>query len=267
VLNTLFLGRLMDNPGGFASNAAFQSGGTPIIDTSNLFYDGNSQGGIEGGLTTAVSPDFTRAVLGVTGIDYGNMLVQRSTDFAPFKSLLVGSYTDPSMYPVILDLTDQLWDRGDPDGYAAYMTSHPLPDTPAHTVLMQNAYGDFQVSQYAGAAEARTIGASVYEPALDPSRSADKNLYYGLPAIKSFPFTGSAVEIWDGGPGYVQQPPVGNVPPVGNTSPSGPINQDPHETPRKTPAAQQQISAFLEPNGSMIDVCGSSPCHTSVFTP
>jgi hypothetical protein len=266
VLNTLFLGRLMDNQGGFASNAAFQSGGTPIINTSNLFYDGNSQGGIEGGLTTAVSPDFTRAVLGVTGIDYGDMLVQRSTDFAPFKALLNASYPDASLYTVILDLTDQLWVRGDPAGYAAYMTTHPLPGTPSHTVLMQNAYGDFQVSEYAGAAEARTIGASVYEPALDRDRSADKNLYYGLPAIKHFPFSGSAVEIWDSGPGFVQQPPVGNVPPVGNTSPSGPINQDPHETPRKTPAAQQQISAFLEPNGSMIDVCGGKPCHTSVFT-
>jgi hypothetical protein len=267
VLNTLFLGRLMDNPAGFASNAAFQSGGTPIINTSNLFYDGNSQGGIEGGLTTAVSPDFRRAVLGVTGIDYGNMLVQRSTDFAPFKTLLEGAYPDPSLYTVLLDLTDQLWDRGDPDGYAAYMTSHPLPGTPTHTVLMQNAYGDFQVSQYAGAAEARTIGASVYQPALDSGRTGDKNLYYGLPAITHFPFTGSAVEIWDGGPGYVQQPPVGNVPPVGNTGPTGPPNNDPHETPRKTPAAQQQISAFLEPNGSLIDVCGGMPCHTSVFTP
>ena len=54
------------------------------------------------------------------------------------------------MYPVILDLTEQLWVRGDPEGYAEYMTSHPLPDTPSHTVLMQNAYGDFQVSEYAG---------------------------------------------------------------------------------------------------------------------
>jgi hypothetical protein len=267
VLNTLFLGRLMDNPTGFASNPAFQSGGRPVIDTSNLFYDGNSQGGIEGGLTTAVSPDFRRAVLGVTGIDYGNVLVQRSTDFAPFKSLLDSAYPDPSLYPVLLDLTDQLWDRGDPDGYAAYMTSHPLPDTPTHTVLMQNAYGDFQVSEYAGAAEARTIGVSVYEPALDADRTGDKNLYYGLPAITHFPFYGSAVEIWDSGPGRVQQPPVGNVPPVGNTSPSGPTNIDPHENPRETPAAQQQISAFLEPNGSVIDVCGGKPCHTSVFTP
>ncbi len=267
VLNTLFLGRLMDNSAGLASNADFQSGGKPVINTANLFYDGNSQGGIEGGLTTAVSPDFRRAVLGVTGIDYANMLVQRSTDFAPFKAVLDTGYPDASMYTVILDLTDQLWVRGDPEGYAAYMTSHPLPDTPAHTVLMQTAYGDFQVSEYAGAAEARAIGASVYEPALDADRSGDKNLYYGLPAIKSFPFNGSAIEIWDDGPGLVQQPPTGNVPPVGSTGPTGPQNNDPHEDPRKTPLAQQQISAFLQPNGSMIDVCGSSPCHTSVYKP
>jgi hypothetical protein len=260
VLNTLFLGRLMDNPAGLASNADFQSGGKPVIDTSNLFYDGNSQGGIEGGLTTAVSSDIRRAVLGVTGIDYGNMLVQRSTDFAPFKTILDGSYPDTSMYTVILDLTDQLWDRGDPDGYAAYMTTDPLPDTPSHTVLMQVAYGDFQVSEYAGAAEARTIGASVYEPALGADRRADRNLYYGLPAIKRFPFKGSAIEIWDAGPGLVQPPPVGNVPPT-----TRPNDQDPHEFPRKTPAAQSQISAFLQPNGSMIDVCGGKPCHSSAY--
>ncbi|HTX46517.1 MAG TPA: hypothetical protein VMD48_09575, partial [Solirubrobacteraceae bacterium] len=92
--------------------------------------------------------------------------------------------------------------------------------------------------------------------------SADKNLYYGLPAVTHFPFSGSVVEIWDSGIGRVQQPPVGNIPPS-----AAPNNMDPHENPRDTPAAQAQISAFLEPNGSFIDVCGSSPCHTSVYTP
>src|SRR5262249_19090992 len=123
VLNTLFLGRLMLNPKGFASNANFRSGpipgpadippgqiSAPLIDTSHLYYDGNSQGGIMGGMTTALAPDFQRAVLGVTGMDYGNLLVQRSTDFAPFGQLLFGSYTDKSMDPVILDLMQQLWD-------------------------------------------------------------------------------------------------------------------------------------------------------------
>jgi hypothetical protein len=118
VLNALYLGRLMLNRHGFAANAAFQLAGQPIIDTSNLYYDGNSQGGIEGGLLTAVSPDVRHAVLGVTGIDYGNMLIQRSTDFIPFKAVLEQNYTDQSLYPLITDLMQQLWDRGDPDGYA-----------------------------------------------------------------------------------------------------------------------------------------------------
>jgi hypothetical protein len=264
VLNTLFLGRLMDNPKGFAANAAFQSMGQSVINTSNLFYDGNSQGGIEGGLTTAVSPDFRRAALGVTGMDYGNVLVQRSTDFAPFGSILYPAYPDQSLHPWLLDLAQQLWDRGDPDGYAQFMTSHPLPDTPSHKVLMMIAYGDHQVSMYAGALEARTVGASAYQPALDLStnRARDRNLFYGLPTIKKFPFNGSAIEVWDSGPGHTQPPPLGNLAPADTAT-----NQDPHETVRNTPLAREQKSDFLEPNGSVVNVCGGQPCRTSPYTP
>jgi hypothetical protein len=262
VLNTLFLGRLMSNPGGLASNPAFQVAGRPAIDTTHLYYYGNSQGGIMGGVTLAVSPDVRRAVLGVTGMDYGNLLLARSTDFSTFSQFLQFTYPDPSMYPVTLDLIDQLWDRGDPDGYAPYMTTDPLPDTPSHEALMQIAYGDFQVSMYAGAAEARTVGASAYEPALDPARSRDRNLFYGIRPIGHYPFSGSAIEVWDSGAGRVQPPPGGNVPPT-----AGADNIDPHHDPRNTPLAQQQISAFLEPNGTVTDVCGGAPCHSSVFTP
>ena len=264
VLNTLFLGRLMLNAKGFASNPAFQAGGHPLIDTSNLYYDGNSQGGIEGGMTTAVAPDFRHAVLGVTGMDYGNVLVQRSTDFAPFGAILYPAYPDPSLHPWILDLVQQLWDRGDPDGYAEQMTSHPLPDTPSHQVLMQIAYGDHQVSMYAAALEARTVGASAYQPALDLStdRARDRNLFYGLPTIKKFPFDGSAIEVWDSGPGRTQPPPLGNLPPADTST-----NHDPHEDVRNTPLAREQKSDFLEPNGAVVNVCGGQPCRTSVYTP
>ena len=264
VLNTLYLGRLMLNPQGFASNPAFRVGGQPAIDTSNLYYDGNSQGGIEGGLTTAVAPDFRRAVLGVSGMNYGNVLVTRSTDFAPFATVLYGNYPDESMHPVILDLMQQLWDRGDPDGYAAHITSNPLPDTPSHVVLMQIAYGDHQVSMYAAAAEARTIGAFAHEPALETNtnRLRDSNLFYGIPAIGSYPFGGSAIVIWDGGPGLVQPPPLANLP-----STDSPGNADPHEFVRSSPAARQQKSNFLEPNGVVVDVCGGMPCRTYNYVP
>jgi hypothetical protein len=261
VLNALFLGRLMINPHGFATNPAFQTAGRSVLDTSQLYYDGNSQGGIIGGVLAAVSPDVRRAVLGVTGMDYGNFLLARSTDFATFSQLLRVFYPDQSMYPVILDLLDQLWDRADPDGYAPYVRGG-LPDTPSHQVLMQLAYGDFQVSMYAGAAEARSIGAHAYQPALDPGRASDQNLFWGLPAIGGFPFHGSAVEVWDSGPGRVQPPPVGNVPPAPAAN-----NNDPHDDPRNTPAAQQQISDFLTPGGPVTDVCGGQPCHSSDYVP
>ncbi len=258
VLNTLYLGRLMIHPHGLASSSSFQLAGRPVIDTSHLYYDGNSDGGILGGIATAVAPDFRRAVLGVTGIDFFGLMAERGISFAHFVSSTFERYPDRSMHPVILDLMQQLWDRGDPDGYAEQMTSHPLPDTPSHVVLMQIAYGDHQVSMYAAAVEARTIGAFAHEPALDPGRVQDRNLFYGIPTIARYPFHGSAIVIWDSGPGRVQPPPPANLPP-------GDLDHDPHSDVRYTPAAQLQKSRFLEPGGAVLDVCGGEPCHTSSF--
>ena len=66
---------------------------------------------------------------------------------------------------------------------------------------------------YAGAIEARTVGASAYEPALDldTNRAQDRNLFFGIPAIKGFPFNGSAVEVWDIFPGHTSPPPLTNT--------------------------------------------------------
>ncbi len=268
VLNTQYLGRLLIHPQGFTTSPAFQSGADHLIDTTNLFYDGNSQGGITGGIVTAVAPDFTRGVLGVTGMNYGGMLLQRSSDFPLYSTFLFGrapggGYTDDSIHPLVLDLAQQLWDRGETNGYVAHMTSKPLPDTPKHKVLMQIAYGDFQVSQYSAAVEARTIGARSYQPALDlPAREQDVNLLYKIPAIKSFPFKGSAMVIWDSGPGF------NTPPPLTNTAPEEGVNgEDPHSKPRSTVAARTQKSEFLKPAGRVVDVCGGSPCHTDAFVP
>ena len=88
-----------------------------VLNTGELYYDGNSQGGIFGGITTAVSPDIRRAVLGVTGEDYANVLVQRSTDFgspnhgpAPSRGCC-GATTRPTT-------TRPLHDDARPDGPA-----------------------------------------------------------------------------------------------------------------------------------------------------
>ncbi len=100
MLNFLYLGRLMIHPSGLTTNAAFQDpSGHSVLNTSRLFYDGNSQGGILGGALTAVAPDFNRAVLGVPGMNYSTLL-QRSVDFEPyaegnFNSAICGLFPSP----------------------------------------------------------------------------------------------------------------------------------------------------------------------------
>ena len=94
-----------------------------------------------------------------------------------------------------------LWDRGEANGYAQHMTSDPLPNTPAHHVLLQMAYGDHQVSNLAGEVEARTIGAQVHTPELDAGRHWGVDPLFGLTPIGSYPYSGSAAMVYyDGGP-------------------------------------------------------------------
>ena len=87
LLDELYLGRAMISPSGFTTDAAFHQDGTlatpSVLDTSRLFYNGNSQGGIMGGALTAVAPDFTRASLGVPAMNY-SVLLPRSVDFDEF---------------------------------------------------------------------------------------------------------------------------------------------------------------------------------------
>ncbi|HWX74154.1 MAG TPA: hypothetical protein VNZ05_02545, partial [Solirubrobacteraceae bacterium] len=265
LLNTLYLGRLMRSPLGFAASPAFQGSGRALVDPASVYFYGNSVGGILGGVLTAVAPDFTRAVLGVSGSDLFNLMVPRGSTFSVFGEFVLRNYRDRSLHPLVLDLLQQLWDRADPDAYAQLMTAHPPPRTPPHEVLMQVAYGDFQVSIYAAAMEARAIGAFAYEPALQLTgdRARDVQLLFGIPAIPKYPFAGSAIVLWDSGPGRTHAPPLEGLPP-----PAPALGDaDPHEDPRYTPAAQQQISDFLSPGGGVADVCGGLPCRTLAFVP
>ncbi|HET8821305.1 MAG TPA: hypothetical protein VFM57_07135 [Thermoleophilaceae bacterium] len=258
-LNMLFLGRAMIHPQGLSSHAAFQKGGQSVLDTTRLFFDGNSQGGIMGGGLTAVAPDFDRAVLGVPGMNYSTLL-QRSVDFDAYAAIAYPNYRKVIDRQLWFQHIQLLWDRADANGYAHHMTSDPLPNTPRHQVLMHVAFGDHQVSDTAAEVQARTIGARGYRPVLDPGRSPWRRFQL-IPSIESFPFNGSAIVMWDTGPTRT----VGtetkgtDAPPAGNTpNRSG---DDPHENPRATPSARVQKSEFLKVGGQVVDVCGGAPCH------
>src|SRR4029079_9074600 len=104
MVGQLFHARLMIHPNGFISNAAFKdSFGNPVIDTSNVFYDGNSQGGIFGGTVMAIAQDITRGVLGVPGMNY-SLLLTRSTDFASYSAFLYPAYPNELTRPLLLAL-------------------------------------------------------------------------------------------------------------------------------------------------------------------
>jgi hypothetical protein len=293
MLNFLYLGRLMIHPSGLTTNAAFKDGsGNSVLNTSRLFYDGNSQGGILGGALTALAPDFNRAVLGVPGMNYSTLL-QRSVDFEPyaegkFNSAICDLFPSPlndvcnaapddtplGLYdnypnelerPLIFSLMQLLWDRAEADGYAEHITTNPLPNTPPHTVLMDASFGDHQVADVAAEVEARTIGASIYQPALDPGRYWNPNGVFGIPAVPSFPFSGSALIYWDGGPlgfpGGTATPPNEDIPP---RPPA--YGADPHSYPRNDVKARAQKSDFLQINGVVNNYCTTANRPDPPFT-
>jgi hypothetical protein len=101
-------------------------------------------------------------------------LLQRSVDFDEFAPILETAYPNEIERQLIFSLIQMLWDRAEANGYAHHMTDDPLPETPAHKVLLNMAYGDHQVTNWATAVEARTIGARIRTPALDPGRSNEE---------------------------------------------------------------------------------------------
>jgi hypothetical protein len=272
LLDELYLGRAMINPGGFATNAAFHQDGTlatpSVLDTSHLFYNGNSQGGIMGGALTAVAPDFTRASLGVPAMNY-SVLLPRSVDFDTFASILYPSYPDEEARPLIFDMLQLLWDRGEPDGYAARMTTNPLPDTPGHRVLMDIAFGDHQVTDYQADVEARTVGAAAHMPVLFKGRWPGTNVLWHVPGVHGYPFTGSVAYYLDIGPIRESSPGsgefVGTEPPPYENLPNR-TGQDPHGAPRAAPAEQQLVSDFFDGAIQKADNCGGGPCYAGTFT-
>ncbi|MEK6806133.1 MAG: neutral/alkaline non-lysosomal ceramidase N-terminal domain-containing protein [Pseudomonadota bacterium] len=183
MLNFMFLARLLKHPDGFAADEAFKIDGQPVFDTAEVFYDGNSQGGITGGPIVALSKDVQRGVLGVIGMNYSTLL-QRSVDFdkfydphapsepspdaaedsadsliPPYSLPLYLSYQDDLDRMLGFSLIQMLWDRSENNGYAHHMTRDAYG--PDNQLLLQPAFGDHQVTHWSAQVMARTIGVEV----------------------------------------------------------------------------------------------------------
>ncbi|MFN8052540.1 MAG: hypothetical protein U0Q22_13930, partial [Acidimicrobiales bacterium] len=270
ILDQLVLAREMTAKDGFAKDPAFASaGGASVIDGTEAYYDGNSQGGIMGGAATAVSTEWTKAVLGVPGMDYA-LLLSRSVDFSEYFAVLKGAYPDPIDQALLYPILSMLWDRGEAQAYAQHMTDHPYAKTPKHQVVLDVGFGDHQVSTYAAEMEARTIGAAVRGPALAPGRHPDAKPFYGLQTLTKFPTDRSMLVYWDSGS---LPPPPGNITPAASpafaAACAGKTKDqiekdakcaDPHEDPRRATGSIAEKDAFFRPDGKFVDACDGAPC-------
>jgi hypothetical protein len=231
ILNSLLAMRMMK--GRFAKDPIMQDNGKSMIDSSQCYYRGDSQGGIFGTTYMALSTDVTRGLLGEPGMPY-NLLLNRSVDFSPFFLIIRGVTKDALDVQMVLGLIQMHWDRTEPNGYAPYITTNLLPNTPPHQVLLHVAIGDYQVTPLGAHLIARAVGANNVAPVNRP--------LWGIPE-KAGPFTGSGIVEWDFN---LPEAPKTNTPPIGK--------DDPHDKVRVLNASYDQTDVFLR-TGSIQHFC------------
>lgn len=259
-VNFQFLGRLINSSSGFVTNAAFQVGGHALFKTHDAHFMGYSQGGIMGGAVSALSTEWTRAILGVPGEDYGGVLLNRSVDWNEFSAIFDVAYTDPVDQQIVLQLAQLLWDRGENEGYAEHLTSNPYPGTPAKQIFIIENYGDHQVSNVAAEMLARTIGAKNHQPAFNPSffgAAPRLNIpvtpQWGLSKLDQTKPAKAGLVLWDYG---TPTPPTNNLAPNGSA-----YGADPHGFGRGNSMLLNQITTFLE-QGIIPNECGTTACQS-----
>ncbi|HSI81627.1 MAG TPA: hypothetical protein VK919_13350, partial [Solirubrobacterales bacterium] len=274
-VNTLYLARAMAHPDGLGSLPEFEGPGAepalaidPDDTAAGLAYHGVSLGGIFGGATTAVAPDWERAVLSVPGIGFTTLLT-RSTQFNQFLPLIYSAYPDPLARQIGISLLQLVWDRGEPSAYSHLITDEPPANTPPHRVMIHEAFGDHQVANVQTETLARTLEAAVRVPVLAPGRLADREYVF---ADQVEPFYVPGQQLLDSSafnvPGGFEGPatiftldtgPISPTPPFVGTNPNpdwniAPVGRsggqpndglDPHAPAATSPAAQQMAIPFL----------------------
>jgi VCBS repeat-containing protein len=264
MLNFMFLARAMQHPQGFGALPEFQdpASGRPVFDRSEIFYNGNSQGGIFGGVVLAASKDVNRGVLGSLGMNYSTLLT-RSKNFDEYAGVLYTSYTDPLDRQLLFSMMQMLWDRSENNGYASHLVDNSAFGGPTNVVKLDPMFGDPQVTMYSAEVMARTMGVPFDDrqtlhvetlgtqylgvngrrhPAVEPYVGLDL-LEYGSDAAK-----GSALVVWDTNHAGDYQP----IPPVENKPPRPHV--DNHDASQKARYGRCHMAHFLRTDGELIDI-------------
>jgi pimeloyl-ACP methyl ester carboxylesterase len=211
----------------------FMTNGTPVIDTSKVFYVGGSLGGIMGNTFMAYDPNITRGVLAVPGGDW-SLLFERSNAWHLLQGAAQGAYPDPYDYQLNLAFLGMGMEPYDPITTAAHVLKDPLPGVPAKTILIWYTMGDCLVSNIATELVARTMGITMLSPNV-------KDVWH-LPTMPG-PLV-SGINVYNDHP--TPLPPDTNVPPATDNGTHSGIN--------RKPSALREVEKFLLEN-TVVQTC------------
>jgi hypothetical protein len=230
-INTLLLPRTL--AGACASLPEFQVGGAPIIDGTRAGYYGNSMGGTIGTSLAALSPDISRFVLGVAGMD---LPVQMPRNYAwpRIEGVFKAAWSRRIDRDLLVVMSAHYWDLVD-SALGPHALADPLPGSGSPQVLMQIGRYDTDVVNVSSQLAARTLGL----PELSPTTDAAWGLSASAAPQKN------ALVVYDEGAAPITD---GTMP-----TPENGV----HEKVRLDSRAQQQLVAFLL-GGGIIDTCGGA---------
>jgi hypothetical protein len=227
--------------GAFATELLVDGEGTSLVDPSRVYYYGISQGHVLGTPLMSYEPTIERGVFAVGGGNWG-LLLERSTQWPPYKTIITGAYPGPLNAVILEGLMTMGFDRTENLHVVGGMVGGDMPGTPAKQVLVHMAVGDSQVSNLSTEQQARELGIPVLGPALYTP--------WGLQEQQG-PVT-SALVIYD----EKREP----LPPVDNLEHE--IDNDTHGKLREQPAVIRQIDTFWA-TGEIVHTC-DGVCDCSV---
>lgn len=226
---------------GLADLEEMKVNGQTTVLPDQLYFYGNSEGHILGGVFMGLTRYIDRAVLGVGGQGFFSLIAIRARPFISFLGFIRQTVTNPLSHQKLLSLGQASFDRIDPGSYAPLVRRPTLDHAPAtRRILMHLGLGDTQVPNIAGEAHARSLQLPLLTPS--PRTAAGFETTPG-------PVTDSAVVEFDFGvtlprPGTFAQFPEGENPV--------------HEGVRRSVAGQAMADAFLRPSGVITQTCSGA---------
>ncbi|MBI5160956.1 MAG: hypothetical protein HY996_06040 [Micrococcales bacterium] len=211
--------------------------GVPAIADDEVYYYGASLGGTMGASFMSYTTDVERGALNVPG-GIWSLMIHRSADWPDQRRVFQNGYEREIDRQLIVVMSQAQWDFADPITTCPHLTDDPLPDTPAHRVVLQESVADAEVTNLATENMARTIGLPLLAPSVREVWGLDP---------EDGPLD-SALSVWDTGDPIDN--PVGNVPAPDNEA---------HGAIRRLPALIEQLRRFFRPDGRVEHTC-DGPC-------